>query len=161
MKFFKSKAFIICLVSAIALTLIPTLLAAFGGIDLLRSAAGTLAKPFTFTGSKVAEAFNGFIDVFTKYDELKQENEQLKQELEEYKNKEYEEDILREQNDWLKDYINFHTTNPSTKLTDAKIIARESGNHGTVITLNKGAVPSIKKNMPGITADGYLANIAN
>ena len=47
MKLFKSKAFIICLATAIILTLVPTLVAAFGGVDLLRSFAGTLAKPFS------------------------------------------------------------------------------------------------------------------
>ena len=71
MKFFKSKVFIICLCVAIVLTVVPMLIAAFGGTDLLRSAAGTVAKPFTYVGSKVAQAFNGFIDVFTEYDELK------------------------------------------------------------------------------------------
>ena len=79
MNFFKSKAFIICLVSAIVLTLIPTMLAAFGGIDLLRSFAGTIAKPFSFAGSKVADAFNGFVDVFAEYDNLKEENAKLKE----------------------------------------------------------------------------------
>ncbi|MBO7303407.1 MAG: hypothetical protein J6U68_04395, partial [Clostridia bacterium] len=84
MKFFKSKAFIICLIAAITLTLIPTLIAAFGGVDLLRSFAGTIAKPFSLAGSKVAEAANGFVDVFANYDELKEENEALKEELEAY-----------------------------------------------------------------------------
>lgn len=160
MKFFKSKAFIICLVCAITLTLVPMLLTAFGGTDLLRSFAGTVAKPFNMAGSKVADAFNGFVDVFADYDDLKEENERLKEELEYYKEKEYEEDILREQNDWLKDYINFHSANPSTKLTDAKIISRESGNFGTVLTLNKGSAHSIKKNMPVITADGLLGYVS-
>ena len=130
MKLFKSKAFIICLVCAIVLTLIPTMLAAFGGTDLLRSFAGTLAKPFTLVGSKVAEAFNGFVDVFADYDRLKEENESLKEELEAY------------------------------KLTDAKIISREAGNYGTVITLNKGTAHSIKRNMPVITADGLLGYVS-
>ena len=160
MKFFKSKAFIICLVCAIVLTLVPMLLAAFGGTDLLRSFAGTVAKPFNMAGSKVADAFNGFVDVFADYDDLKEENERLKEELEYYKDKEYEDDILREQNDWLKDYINFHSTNPSTKLTDAKIVSREAGNFGTVITLNKGSAHSIRKNMPVITADGLLGYVS-
>lgn len=160
MKFFKSKAFIISLVCAIVLTLIPTMLAAFGGLDLLRSFAGTIAKPFTLAGSKVAEAFNGFVDVFTEYDELKAENEQLKEELEAYKEKEYNEQLLREQNDWLKDYINFHASNPEFKLTDAKIVSREAGNYGTVITLNKGTAHSIKRNMPVITADGLLGYVS-
>lgn len=160
MKLFKSKAFIICLSVAIILTLIPTMLAAFGGMDLLRSFAGTVAKPFSLAGSKVAEAFNGFVDVFANYDELKEENEELRQELEEYKDKEYEEQLLREQNDWLKGYINFHSSNPSFKLTNAKIVSREAGNYGTVITLNKGTAHSIKKNMPVITADGLLGYVS-
>ena len=160
MKFFKSKAFIICLMCAIVLTLIPTMLAAFGGIDLLRSFAGTIAKPFTFVGSTVAEAFNGFVDVFSEYDELKAENESLKEELDAYKEKEYNEKLLQEQNDWLKDYINFHSSNPNFKLTDAKIVSREAGNYGTVITLNKGTAHSIKRNMPVITADGLLGYVS-
>lgn len=160
MKFLKSKAFIICLVCAIVLTLIPMLLAAFGGTDLLRSFAGTVAKPFNIAGSKVAEAFNGFVEVFADYDDLQKENESLRAELDAYKEKEYEEAILREQNDWLKDYINFHSTNPSAKLTDAKIISREAGNFGTVITLNKGSAHSIKKDMPVITADGLLGYVS-
>ena len=160
MKLFKSKAFIICLVCAIVLTLIPTMLAAFGGTDLLRSFAGTLAKPFTFIGSTVAEAFNGFVDVFADYDKLKDENESLKEELEAYKKKEYDEQLLREQNDWLKDYINFRASNPEFKITDAKIVSREAGNYGTVITLNKGTAHSIKRNMPVITADGLLGYVS-
>ena len=160
MKLFKSKAFIICLVSAIVLTLIPTLIGAFGGMDLLRSFAGTVAKPFTYVGSKIAEAANGFIDVFTKYDELKEENAQLKAELEAYKDKEYNEQLLKEQNAWLKDYINFHSSNPTFKITDAKIISRESGNYGTVLTLNKGTIHKIQRNMPVITADGLIGYVS-
>ena len=160
MNFFKSKAFIICMIAAIVLTLIPTLVAAFGGVDLLRSFAGTVAKPFSYTGTKIGEAFNGFIDVFTKYDELKAENEQLKEKLEIYKNKEYNDKLFSEQNDWLKDYINFHSSNPSFKITDAKIVSRESGNYSTVITLNKGSAHGIKKNMPVITADGLLGYVS-
>ena len=160
MKFFKSKVFIICLCVAIVLTVVPMLIAAFGGTDLLRSAAGTVAKPFTYVGSKVAQAFNGFIDVFTEYDELKAENESLKAQINEYEQKEYDDQILQSQNDWLKDYINFHASNPKFKITDAKIIARESGNYATVLTLNKGSVHGIKTNMPIITADGLLGYVS-
>ena len=160
MKFFKSKIFVICLVVAIIFTLIPTMLLAFGGTDLLRSTMGTVAKPFTYVGGKVAEAFNGFINVFTEYDELAAENEALKQQLEEYEQKEYDNSILQAQNSWLKDYINFHASNPSFKITDAKIIARESGNSSTVLTLNKGSIHGVQNKMPIITADGLLGYVS-
>lgn len=160
MKFFKSKFFVLCLAVAILLTLVPTLIAAFGGTDLLRSVLGTVAKPFTMCGSGIANAFNGFVDVFTKYDELKDENEALKAEIEALKDKEYNEALLREQNEWLKDYINLHNEHPEFVLTDASVIAREAGNYSTVLTLNKGSVHGVKRNVPVITGDGLLGYIS-
>lgn len=159
MNFFKSKFFIVCVIVAVILVLVPTLIAAFGGTDLLRAALGTVAKPFTMCGSGIANAFNGFVDVFTQYDELKAENQELKSELEELREKEYNEELLRQQNQWLKDYINLHNQQPALKFTDAAVIARESGNYSTVITLNKGTIHGIKKNMPVITGDGLIGRV--
>jgi len=159
MSFFKSRVFIFCLIAAILLTLIPTLIAAFGGTDLLRAALGTVAKPFTWCASGVANAFNGFINVFTEYDELKAENEQLREQLKEYENKEYEEELLREQNSWLKDHLNLHNAHPSFEFVDARVISRESGNYSTVITLDRGSAHGIKRNMPVLAADGLLGYV--
>ena len=159
MNFFKSKFFIICLVVAILLALVPTLIAAFGGIDLLHSVLGTVAKPFTMCGSGIANAFNGFIDVFVQYDELEAENESLRAEIEELRQKEYNEEILREQNEWLKDYINLHEANPTMKLTDAAVISREAGNYSTVLTLNRGSAHGVKRNMPVLTDDGLIGYV--
>lgn len=160
MSFFRSKFFVFCLIIAILLTLIPTLLAAFGGTDLLRSAMGTVAKPFTMCASGIANAFNGFVDVFTEYDDLKAENEQLKAQLKEYEDKVYNEELLKEQNEWLKNYINIHDSNPSLKFTDARVIAREASNYSTVVTFNRGSAHGIKINMPVITADGLIGQVS-
>ena len=160
MKIFKSKIFIICLIAALVLTLVPTLIAAFGGTDLLRSAMGTVAKPFTMCASGIANAFNGFVDVFTQYDELKAENEALKEQIKEYENKEYNEAILEDQNNWLKDYINLHDKHPNFILKDARVISRESGNCSTVLTLNRGTVHGVKKKMPVMSADGLLGYVS-
>lgn len=160
MGFFKSKAFILCLIGAIFLTLVPTTIAAFGGTDLIRSALGTVAKPFTMCASGVANAFNGFVNVFTQYDELKAENEELREQLESLEDKQYNEQILGAQNDWLKDYINLHDEHPEFTLKDAKVISREAGNYSTVLTLNKGSVNGVKKNMPVLTDDGLLGYVS-
>lgn len=160
MSFFRSRFFIICLTVAILLTLVPTLIAAFGGTDLLRAALGTVAKPFTMCASGVANAFNGFSEVFTEYDRLKAENESLRQQLEEYENKQYNEILLKEQNGWLKDYLNLHDQNPDFIFSEARVIAREAGNYSTVLTFNKGSVHKIKKNMPVMTEDGLLGYVS-
>ncbi len=159
MNFFKSRFFVVCIAIAILLALVPTLIAAFGGTDLLRSVMGTVAKPFTMCGSGIANSFNGFVDVFAQYDELEEENESLRAELEELKQKEYNEDLLREQNEWLKDYINLHEINPSLKFTDAAVISREAGNYSTVITLNKGSAHGVRKNMPVLTDKGLIGYV--
>ena len=160
MKFFKSKVFIFCLIAAIVLTLVPTLIAAFGGTDLLRAAIGTVSKPFTMCASGVANAFNGFVEIFTQYDELKEENEELKEQLKEYKDKEYNEALLKEQNDWLKEYLNLRNEQPNFILKDAQVISREAGNYSTVITLNKGSIHGVKKNMPVLTGEGLVGHVS-
>ena len=160
MNFFRSKFFIFCLIAAILLALVPTVIAAFGGTDMLRSALGTVAKPFTMCASGIANAFNGFVDVFTEYDELKAENEKLKEQIKEYEDREYNEELLKEQNEWLKSYINIHNANPSLQFADARVIAREAGNYSTVITFNKGSAHGIQKNMPVITENGLIGQVS-
>ena len=159
MGFFRSKVFVFCLIAAILLTLVPTTIVALGGTDLLRSALGTVAKPFTMCASGVANAFNGFVNVFTQYDELKEENAKLQERIDELEEKEYNEKILAAQNDWLKDYLNLHDDHPELVLKDARVIAREAGNYSTVLTLNKGSINGIKKNMPVLTDKGLLGYV--
>jgi rod shape-determining protein MreC len=121
---------------------------------------GTIAKPFVSAGSGVANAFNGFVDVFANYDELKEENESLRAELDELKQKEYNEDLLREQNEWLKDYINLHYDKPELVFTDATVIAREADNYSTVLTLNRGSAHGVKRNMPVLTDKGLIGYVS-
>jgi rod shape-determining protein MreC len=109
--------------------------------------------------SGVANAFNGFVDVFTQYDDLKAENAELREKLEQYENKEYNESLLKEQNDWLKNYINLHNAHPNFVFTDARVIAREANNYSTVLTFNKGSVSGIKRGMPVMTDQGLLGHV--
>ena len=160
MKLFKSRIFIICLIAAILLTLVPTVIAAFGGTDLLRAAFGTVSKPFVMCASGIANAFNGFVNVFTQYDKLKAENEELRELLAEYESKEYNEQLLLEQNSWLRDYLNIHSKETKFTLSDARVIAREASNYSTVLTLNRGSIHGIKKDLPVVTSAGLLGYVS-
>ena len=160
MKFLRSKALFACVAIALALVLIPTVLAATGRTDILRSAAVTVAKPFSWCATQVAEAVNGFTSIFTDYDSLKAENEQLKSELESLKNEPYNAEVVQNENEWLKQYLNFHTEHPEFTLTDARIIARESGNFSTILTLDRGKAHGITANMPVIAPNGLFGYVS-
>ena len=160
MKLLKSKLFIICAVIAVVLALTSAMLAALGRTDILGSAVKTVAMPFEWCGNKVAEAFDGFISVFTDYDRLAKENEELREQIESMEKEKADASVLREENEWLKDYLGLHASHPEFKLTSANIISRESGNYATILTLNCGTVHGIKKEMPVITADGVFGYVS-
>ena len=160
MKFLKSKFFIICAAIALVLVLVPSVLAAAGRTDLLRSALVTVSKPFSWCGTQVAEAFNGFTEIFTDYDRLKEENEALRAELESLKSEPYDAQVVQNENDWLKQYLNFHNAHPDYVLTDARIIARQSGNYSTVLTLDRGSVHGIKTDMAVIAPEGLFGYVS-
>jgi rod shape-determining protein MreC len=159
MKFIKSKLFIVCLCVAVVLVLVPAVLTAFGQVDIVRSGLKTIAKPFEWCGSRMADAVSGFVSVFTEYDRLVEENQQLKDTIESMKNDAADNEVLQKENEWLKDYLEFHSQNPDFVLTDADIISHEAGNFSTVLTLGKGRVHGIKVNMPVITSDGVLGYV--
>lgn len=160
MKLFRSKFFAVCLVVALVLVLVPSALAATGQTDLLRTAVGSIAKPFTWAFSKAAEGVDGFVAVFTRYDELKAENEALRAELEALKEAEHGDQVLRHENEWLREYLNLHVQNPNFRLTDARVVGREAGNYATVLTLDRGSIHGIKRQMPVLTGDGVLGYVS-
>ncbi len=160
MKFFRSKFFIICVAIALVLVLVPSVFAAFGRTDLLRSALVTVSKPFSLAGSKIADAVNGFTDIFTDYDRLKEENAALRAELEELRLQEHDAEVIQNENEWLKGYLQFHNDHPDYLLTDARIIAREAGNYATILTLDRGTVHGVKTEMPVIFEGGLFGYVS-
>ena len=160
MKFVKSKFFIVCLAVAIVIALVPAILTAFGQVDIVRSGLKTVAKPFEWCGSKLAGAVDGFVSVFDDYDELKKENEELRATVDSLENQLADNDVLKEENQWLREFLDLRNKNPDFVLTDADIISYESGNYSTVLTLNKGSVNGVKKNMPVITSAGVVGYVS-
>ncbi len=160
MKFLKSKFFLICLAIVVLLSLTTALLAALGFTGPIRSVLVTVSKPFVWCGARVADAVNGFVEVFADYERLEAENESLRAELESIKNDQYEGEVLKEENAWLKEYLNMAGDHPDFLLTDARILSRESDNYSTVLTLNRGRAHGIKKKMPVITEDGVFGYVS-
>ena len=160
MKIFRSKFLIVCIAVLLVLVLVPSVLAAIGRTDLLRSALVTVSKPFSLAGTRIANAVNGFTDIFTDYDRLKAENEALRAELDELRSQEHNAEVIQNENEWLKGYLQFHNDHPDYLLTDARIIAREAGNYSTVLTLDRGTVHGVKVEMPVIFEGGLFGYVS-
>ena len=160
MKFVKTKFFAVSLIVATVLALVPAILAAFGQTDIIRSGLKTVAKPFEWGAGKVADAVSGFVSVFSDYDELQKENEVLRAALESVENEKADNEVLREENAWLKQFLDIKTKHPDFQMTEATVISHEAGNYSTVLTLNRGTVHGVKKNMPVITPSGVIGHVS-
>ncbi len=155
----KVKVLLICIGSALAVALITGLLALVGFTGPVKFVLGTVSKPFQYIGKWASDGVNGFLEVFTDYDDLKAENERLRAELSEKKEEAHDYEVLKEENAWLKEYIGFAVDSPNFSLAEATVISREAGNHTEILTLNRGSVHGVKTNMPVITADGVYGNV--
>ena len=160
MKFTKSRFFIVCVIVAVVITLVPAILTAFGQVDIVRSGLKTVAKPFEWCGSRLADAADGFISVFSSYDKLEKENAELRATVESLENEIADNSVLREENEWLKEFLDLRNKHPEFVMTDADVISYEAGNHSSILTLNKGTVHGVKKNMPVIVSSGVIGHIS-
>lgn len=160
MKFVKTKFFIVCVIVAAVMVLVPAVLAAFGQTDIIRSGLKTVAKPFEWCGSKIAASVDGFVSVFKDYDALSEENRQLKEKISELENQIADNEVIVSENKWLREYLDIQNNNASFELLDANVISYEAGNYSTVLTLNRGTAHGVKKNLPVITSDGVLGIVS-
>ena len=159
MKFLKSKFFIVSVLLMAGLIAATAILGAMGLPAPLRSAVKTISTPFVWCGNKVGEAVDGFVGAFTRYNDLQTENEELRAALDSMENESRENEVLRAENEWLKTYLKMETEHPEFSMTDARVIARETGSAVTVLTLNRGRVHGVKNQMSVITDTGLLGYV--
>ncbi len=159
-KFFKSRFFVIALLIAIVLVTVPTVLSIMGQGDYVRSALGTVATPFRYAFTSVAEAIDGFISYFGEFDRINAENRILKDKIDELEKRISAADAINEENRWLYGYLGLKRENIDYEFEAARVIGRESGNYMTVFTLNRGSMHDIKTNMPVVTEDGIVGYVS-
>ena len=159
MEFFKNKFFIITLVVALLLSIVPTVLCAMGQGSYVRKALQTAAQPFSWAFTKIGEGLSGFSVYFQKLSDLQKAHAELRAQLDDYRDRIYNAKMLEEENKWLSDYLGLKKEHSDFLFEEASVIGRESGNYSTVYTLSKGTMHDIKVNMPVITEDGVVGYV--
>lgn len=159
-KFFKSRFFIISLLCAIILVVVPSVLSFMGLGGYVRNALGTVASPFRYVFSKTADAVVGFVEYFKEFDNVSAENRILKDTIADLEKRLDDAEAIEEENKWLYGYLGLRREHIDYEFESARIVAREASNYMTVFTLNKGSMHDIKQGMPVITDDGIVGYVS-
>lgn len=159
-KFFRSRFFIVTVIVALVVIIVPTVLSAMGLGDYVRGAFGTVAQPFQTAFTWVGDAVSGFGEYFTAVRELSEENAALREQLDAAEDQLYNARLLEEENTWLRDYLGLRRLNPDYRFEEASIIGRDAGNAMTSYTLNRGSMHGIAVGMPVLTHVGLVGAVA-
>jgi len=144
---------------ALFIVILSVTLSAMGQTGPINNTLNVMATPFRYVGLKIGEAFNGFSKYFTSIDELDKENQSLIEEIERLEGELADSQAIKEENERLREYIEFKNTYPDLALTEALIIASESDNYSTLFTLNKGRKDGIKVGMPVVISKGVVGSV--
>ena len=157
--FFKSRAFVILLTLFVILAGVPSILTGMGQGSYVRDAAMAVVSPLMRATSAVGGAFRGFVDYFTEFDRLKEENKVLSDRVKELEGELYNAELLEKENEWMRAYLGAKRANPEYSYCDANLIGSESGGFISTFTLDKGSASGIKVGMPVITDDGIVGRV--
>ena len=160
MKIFQNKFFIICLCVAVAISGLSSTLALMGHGDLVRNVIGTVATPFRWVGTVFTNAVEGFGKYFGSVQSLQEQNDALRQENQALRDQLDRADLIENENQRLKDYLSIKGEYQSFSFEEGMVIGREASNYVTVLTLNRGTVHGIEKDMPVITQDGIVGCVS-
>lgn len=157
--FLKSRFFIIIVLVALVLTIVPTVLSAMGLHSVVKDAAVSLLSPIQGLFTSATNAVEGFTSYFTEFDRVVEENNQLRAQIETLQDEIDTSKELSQMNEWLYDYLELKRERTDFKFQSAKVTGRESGNYMTVFTLDKGTEHGVEKDMPVISSSGIVGYV--
>lgn len=157
---FQNKFFIICLCVAVVLAVVPSTFALMGYGGLAKNILGTVTFPVRWCFSAIADGFEGWSMYFESIDTLKAQNDALESENRDMADRLENAELLENENERLRAYLGMKSKYPSFTFEEGMVISYSSGNYITTLTLNKGSIDGIEKNMPVVTPNGIVGYVS-
>lgn len=130
-----------------------------GKMSYVENIASTIVMPIqnglTYLKNKMAgndSFFENINRLQTENEELKKKNSELEQSLREF-------EIVKTENDTLKEYMNLKEKYQSYTTVPAYVINRDIGNYSNIVVINVGSKDGIKENMAVIADEGLVGHV--
>lgn len=127
-----------------------------GDAGLIENAAGSVRTPVQRMVSSVAEWLEGVYGYLYEYDALVAENERLRAELTEAQEEARDGFEAREENERLRELLNFKGKHSDFELESAKVVSWTTSNWANSFTISKGSNAKIEVGDAVITEYGVL-----
>ena len=160
MKRLLTKYGVIVLSLAVVIAVILSVMAYFStSAAPLPNVAGSIASPFRSAGAAITEPVSGWVDYFTEFDALKEENEQLKLEIAEMETAIRQAEKDSEENERLRKLLDLREQRRDLHFESARIVESDSSNWESVLTVNKGTAQDVAVGDCVVTETGYLVGV--
>lgn len=128
-------------------------------MSYIENVVSTIVMPIqnglTYLKNKLAGNDSFFEDI----NHLRNENEQLKKKNSELEQSLREFEIVKSENETLKEYVNLKDKYKDYKTIPAYVINRDIGNYSNVVVINVGTKDGIKENMTVIADEGLVGHV--
>lgn len=125
----------------------------------ITSGIGTVISPLQNVVYKVNNRVKETVDFFLNFSTVKSENESLKAENTELQNKLIEYNTLKEENDTLREALNFTRSKDKYDYLGANVIGYSGSSLSDGYIIDVGTEEGIKKGMVAITAKGLVGKV--
>ena len=156
-----SNRFLIMILSlAAAIAVVLSVMSYFSATSAaLPNLAGIVASPFRSLSAAVTETLGGWMDYFTEFDALKEENRQLKLQIAEMEAEVRQATFDREENAHLRKVAELREQRRDLHLESARVLVQDSSNWYSLLTINKGTAYDIEVGDCVVTEEGYLLGV--
>ncbi|MDF2987918.1 MAG: rod shape-determining protein MreC [Eubacterium sp.] len=161
MKYFKSRALIILIVTLVLIVTIGLTINPLSNVNwignLISVPFTAVERVFTYAGQEVEAGIGLFSDVET----LRAENKALKEEIDKLNNERTEYLRFKNENEDLKNVLKLKEQLKDFEFMGANVIAKDTGNLFNIFLTDKGSTSGIGYNMPVITSKGLVGKVAS
>ena len=137
---------IIILILLILLTNVDT-----SKMSYLKSLGDKISRPIQVGFTNIKNKISGNTTYFSKMDELEQENKELKKENEDLSKSLREYEVIKAENESLKEKMNLTEKYAAYSTVSADVINKDISNYGSNLVLNVGTDDGIKEKMTVIS----------